>query len=131
MIENLSPAGWNTRAPITQAKKIDLGNCYMILVSGIQTPAGPDKVVYTSDVAEQTRQVYEEIKQSLELAGATFDHVVKAVIYLADINDFSVVSTIRAEYFSESKPVSTLVGGCQFTRQGAKVEIEITAILPK
>ncbi|MCL2331770.1 MAG: Rid family hydrolase [Proteobacteria bacterium] len=130
-IENLSPADWNPRAPVTQVKKIDLGHCYMILVSGIQPPADNSKVVVTDDVAEQTKMVFEEIQKSLGLAGASLDDVVRAVIYLTDINDFDIVSPIRAEYFKNSKPVSTLVGVNGFTRQGAKIEVEVTAILPK
>ena len=131
MIENISPPDWNTRAPVTQVKKIDLGNCHMIFVSGIQPPAGPNKVVVTDDVAEQTTLVFEEIKRSLDLAGASMDDVVKAVIYLTDVNDFDVVSPIRSEYFKNSKPVSTLVGATGFSRKGAKIEVEVTAILPK
>ena len=69
MIENISPATWNTRAPVTQIKKIDMGNCYMILMSGIQPPANESKVVVTDDIAEQTRLVFDEIKESLSLAG--------------------------------------------------------------
>ncbi|MDR1206917.1 MAG: RidA family protein [Rickettsiales bacterium] len=131
MIENILPPDWNTRAPVTQVKKIDLGNCYIIFISGIQPTAGPNKVVLTNDIAEQTKSVFEEIKSSLTLAGASLDDVVKAVIYLTDINDFDIVSPIRADYFKNSKPVSTLIGTTGFSRQGAKIEVEVTAVLPK
>lgn len=58
-------------------------------------------------------------------------NVVKAQIFLTDMNDFSVVSKIRDKWFAESKPVSTLVEVNGMTRKGAKVEIELTAIIKK
>ena len=73
----------------------------------------------------------EEINDILKQAGATLDNVVKAVIYLKDINDFKIVSPIRAEYFKNSMPVSTMVEVGGFVRNGSKIEIEVTAILEK
>ena len=67
----------------------------------------------------------------LENAGATFDNVVKAVIYVADMKDFEVVSKIRQNYFINSKPSSTLVEVNRMVNDGAKIEIEVTAILKK
>jgi len=57
--------------------------------------------------------------------------VVKAVIYLTDMNDFDIVSPIRNEYFKNSLPVSTMVEVNRMTRSGAKIEIEVTAIIGK
>lgn len=116
----------------TPAKKIDLGNYYMIYVSGIQAPAKEDsKEVITDDIAEQTKLVFEDIKSILEQAGASFDNVVKAVIYVTDMKDFNIVSPIRAEYFKNSKPVSTLIEVNAMTRKGAKIEVEVTAMIEK
>ncbi len=115
----------------TQAKKIDIGNCYLIFVSGIQPPVNENKIVTTDDIAEQTKMVFEEIQKSLDFAGASMGDIVKAVIYLTNMTDFDIVSKIRAEYFQNSKPVSTLIEVNKFTRCGAKIEIEVTAILPK
>lgn len=115
----------------TPAKKIDLGNSYLIFVSGVQGPKGEFNEVATEDIEEQTRLVFEEMKDILEEAGASIDDVVKAVIYLKDINDFEVVSPIRAEYFKNSMPVSTMVEVGGFVRKGSKIEIEVTAIIEK
>lgn len=103
----------------------------MIFVSGVQAPKGEFNEVATEDIGEQTRLVFEEIKDILKEAGASIDNVVKAVIYLKDINDFEVVSPIRAEYFKNSMPVSTMVEVGGFVRKGSKIEIEVTAIIGK
>ena len=97
----------------------------------MQAPSGEINEVVTENVAEQTKLVFEEINDILKQAGATLDDVVKAVIYLKDIDDFKVVSPIRAEYFKNSMPVSTMVEVAGFVRKGSKIEIEVTAIIEK
>ena len=57
--------------------------------------------------------------------------MVKAQIFLTDIDDFLRVSTIRDKWFAKSKPVSTLVEVNAMTRKGAKIEIEVTAMVKK
>lgn len=130
-IENIKPEGYVMKGVYTPAKKIDLGDSYLIFVSGVQAPKGEFNEVATEDVAEQTKLVFQEINDILKQAGATLDDVVKAVIYLKDINDFAIVSPIRAEYFKNSMPVSTMVEVGGFVRKGSKIEIEVTAIIKK
>ena len=130
-IINIKPQGYVMKGVYTPAKKIDLGDSYLIFVSGVQAPAGDVNEVCTEDVAEQTRLVFEEINSILKEAGASLDDVIKAVIYLKDINDFKIVSPIRAEYFKNSMPVSTMVEVGGFVRNGSKIEIEVTAIIKK
>ncbi len=116
-IENIKPEGYVMKGVYTPAKKIDLGDSYLIFVSGVQAPAGEVNEVATEDIAEQTRLVFEEISDILKQAGASLDDVVKAVIYLKDIDDFKVVSPIRAEYFKNSMPVSTMVEARRFCKK--------------
>lgn len=130
-IENIKPEGYVMKGVYTPAKKIDLGDSYLIFVSGVQAPKGEFNEVATEDVAEQTKLVFQEISDILKQAGATLDDIVKAVIYLKDINDFEIVSPIRAEYFKNSMPVSTMVEVGGFVRKGSKIEIEVTAIINK
>ena len=131
-IENIVPTDYKTRGAYTPCKKIDMGDYYMIYVSGVQAPKkeGSNEVI-TDDVAEQTKLVFEDINKILKLAGASLDNVIKAVIFLTDMNDFDIVSAIRAEYFKNSTPVSTLVEVNRMTRDGAKIEVEVTAMLKK
>lgn len=130
-IENIKPEGYVMKGVYTPCKKIDMGSCYMIYVSGVQAPKKDDNSVVTDDIAEQTKLVFEDINKILNLAGASLDNVIKAVIYLTDMNDFDIVSPIRGEYFKNSMPVSTMVEVNGMTRKGAKIEIEVTAVLEK
>lgn len=130
-VTDIAPEDYEKRGVYTPAKKIDLGNFYQIYVSGVQAPKDSSHRVVTDDIEEQTKLVFEDIKNILELAGATIDDVVKAVIYLTDMNEFDKVSKIRGEYFKNSMPVSTLVEVNGMTRKGAKIEIEVTAVVQK
>jgi 2-iminobutanoate/2-iminopropanoate deaminase len=130
-VRNIAPDDCKTRGSYSPAKKIDLGEYYQIYVSGVQAPKDDNHRVVTDDVEEQTKLVFEDISQILSQADATLDDVVKAVIYITDMNDFDKISKIRGEYFKNSMPVSTLVEVNRMTRDGAKIEIEVMAIIKK
>ena len=131
-IENIIPSDFSSKSAFTPAKKVDCGGYFMIYVSGTQPnkDAKTGKVL-SNDIAEQTHQVFVEIDRTLNLAGASLDNVIKATMYLTDLKDFSVVSPIRNEYFKKSRPVATTVEVNRLTRDGAKIEIEVTALLEK
>ena len=130
-IENIVPSDYIIKGAYTPAKKIDIGDSHLIFVSGVQAPIDDNQNVITDDIAEQTKLVFEDISKILNVAGAGLDNVVKAVIYLTDMSEFNKVSAIRAEYFKNSMPVSTMVEVNRMTRNGAKIEIEVTAIINK
>lgn len=130
-IENITLGDYKVRGIYTLAKKIDMGAFYQIYVSGVQAPKDDNHRVITDDIEEQTKLVFEDISKILAAANASLDDVIKAVIYVTDMNDFDKISKIRGEYFKNSMPVSTLVEVNRMTRDGAKIEIEVTAITSK
>ncbi len=132
MIENIYPEGWQeTRGIYSPAKKIDLGGAFLIFVSGQQVDKNTNNEAVTDDIEKQTELIFQSIEKILKSAGASMKDVVKAQIFLTDINDFSKVSAIRDKWFLESKPVSTLLEVNALTRKGAKIEIEVTAVVKK
>lgn len=106
---------------------VPLGTARMIFVTG-QIPIDSEGNLVSDDITEQTRFVFERIVSILEAGNASMADVVKAQIFLTDIDDFAAVSAIRNEYFGESKPVSTLVEVSALVREGCKVEVEVIAI---
>ncbi|NTV44716.1 MAG: RidA family protein [Candidatus Yonathbacteria bacterium] len=132
MIENIYPEDWQqTRGFYSPAKKIDMGGFSLVFVSGQQVDKNENNEAITDDVEEQTELVFQAIEKTLQASGATMRDVVKAQIFLTDIHDFPKVSAIRDKWFAESKPVSTLLEVNAMTRKGAKIEIEVTAIVKK
>ena len=129
--ENLIPKGGSEiMGAYSPGKKIDLGNSYMIFVTG-QIAQDKDGNVVCEDIEGQTEYVFERISDILKEGNASLDDVIKAQIFLTDIKDFSKVSPIRNKYFVNSKPVSTLVEVSNLVRNGCKIEIEVTAIVKK
>jgi 2-iminobutanoate/2-iminopropanoate deaminase len=78
-------------------------------------------------VAEQTRQVLENLKAVLEAAGSSMDRVVKATVFLKNIADFPVMNEVYAEYFGGSRPARSTVAVAELPR-GALVEIDLVAL---
>ena len=83
-----------------------------------------------ADVSAQARRVMQNLQAVLEAGGSSFDAVVKATIFLADIADFKAVNAIYAEHFAEGvKPARAAVQAGALPL-GAKVEIEMIALAP-
>lgn len=78
-------------------------------------------------IAAQTRQVMLNLQAVLKQAGSSFDRVLKCSIFLADMNDFSVVNQIYGEYFREEPPARETVA-VKTLPKNALVEISCTAV---
>jgi 2-iminobutanoate/2-iminopropanoate deaminase len=79
-----------------------------------------------SDIRQQTERVFENIKGILEAAGANLHHVVKATVFLKDLNDFSAMNEVYARYFTSAPPARSTVQVSRLPKD-ALVEIEVTA----
>lgn len=101
----------------------------LLFVSG-QAPFHPGTgAVVEGGIEPQTRQVFANLDAVLSSAGATFDDVLKANIYLTDLEDFRAVNVIYAENFTEPYPARTTIGVAGLPL-GIVVEIELIACLP-
>lgn len=86
-------------------------------------------VVGKGDIVAQTRQTLENLRLSLEAAGATFEDVVKINSYLTDFSLFPQVAPVRAEYLKEPFPASTTVEVSSLIFPELMIEIEAIAIV--
>ena len=80
-------------------------------------------------ITEQTRRTLENLKAVLEAAGTTFDRVVKANVYLKDMNDFAAMNAVYAEYLAPQgvvAPARTTIEAARLPKD-ALVEIELIA----
>ncbi|MBQ3900022.1 MAG: RidA family protein [Lachnospiraceae bacterium] len=97
----------------------------LLFASG-QIPINPATgAVEAKTIAEQTKQVCENIGELLKAAGSDFSKVVKTTCFLADINDFAEFNAVYAEYFV-SKPARSCVAVKDIPK-GVLCEIEIIA----
>lgn len=81
----------------------------------------------SDDIKGQTKQSIENIKAILEEAGCSLNDVVKTTVYLKDINEFSDMNSVYAEYFNEPFPARACFEVAAIPK-GAKVEIEAIAV---
>jgi len=110
----------------TYSQAVRVGNT--VWVSG-QIPLDPrTKELVSGDIEAQTRQVFDNLKAVVLAAGATFDDVVKANVYLVDLAHFALVNKVMAEYFREPYPARAAVGVASLPR-GAQVEVECIVAL--
>jgi reactive intermediate/imine deaminase len=98
-----------------------------IFVSG-QVPVGSDGSAVDGGIEPQTRQVLENVKAALALAGAGMEHVVKTTVFLEDARDFGGMNKVYAAYFSKEPPTRSTLE-CRLMID-IKVEIEAVAYLP-
>lgn len=97
----------------------------MLFLSG-QIPLKNGDVV-AGGIAEQTTQALENIKSLLDEAGYTFANVVKATVFLKDMNNFVAMNEVYGKYLGESKPARSTVEVARLPKD-VMVEIEIVAV---
>ena len=110
--------------PYSQAVKAN----GFVFVSG-QIPIDPATGSFAAeDVVGQTRQCLVNLSAILKAAGSSLEKVVKATVYLQDINDFAAVNEEYAAFFTNEPPARAAFGVAALPK-GALVEIEAIAIL--
>ena len=86
----------------------------------------------TSQLAEgfeaQLEQVFKNLETVLEASGSSIDHVVKATVFLADMNDYNKLNELYPKKFKGDPPARTTVQVARLPRD-ARVEIEVVAVL--
>jgi reactive intermediate/imine deaminase len=99
-----------------------------IWISG-QIPLDPVTMeLVPGGMEAQIRRVFDNLRAIVVAAGASFDDVVKANVYLTDLANFALVNKVMAEYFQEPYPARAAVGVAALPR-GAQVEVECIVAL--
>jgi len=87
-------------------------------------------IVGAGDMKAQAEQVFKNLQAALAAAGAKFSDVVKMNTYITDIDKAPAVREVRARYFGETTPASTLVQVVHLARPELMLEIEVIAVVP-
>jgi 2-iminobutanoate/2-iminopropanoate deaminase len=99
-----------------------------VFVSG-QVPLNPEsKKVVEGGIEAQTKQVLENIKAVVEAAGSSIEKIVKATVFLKDMEDFKKMNDVYCTYFKKIPPARTTVQA-QLPMPGLLVEIDAIACL--
>ncbi|MBF4502295.1 RidA family protein [Savagea sp. SN6] len=107
--------------PYSQAMEV---NGY-VFTSG-QIALTPEGEFIGGDIHQQTHQVFANLKAVLEAAGTSLDKVVKATVFMSDMDEFVAMNEVYGEHFGEHKPARSAVQVARLPKD-AKVEIEVIA----
>jgi 2-iminobutanoate/2-iminopropanoate deaminase len=110
-------------APYSQAIRAN----GLVFVSG-QLALRPDHAEIVGDaIAEQTEQVFANLRAILEEAGSGLDQLVKTTVYLTDLGDFAGMNEVYARHVGDVPPARATIEVSALP-SGAKVEIEAIAL---
>ena len=110
-------------APYSQA--IRAGG--LVFVSGqLALQPGSHELV-GEGIAEQTEQVFANLRAILEAAGSGLDRLVKTTVYLADLGDFTGMNEVYAKHVGDQPPARATIEVAALPA-GALVEIEAVAL---
>ncbi len=89
-------------------------------------PATGELVLDTIEV--ETKQVMENMKAVLEAAGMTFENVVKATIFISNMNDFAAINATYGAYFNEKTAPARETVQVACLPKNVNVEISMIAV---
>ena len=119
----LAPAPFQG-APYSQA--IRAGG--LVFVSGQLALRPGEKELVPGGVAEQTEQVFANLRAILDEAGSSLEQLVKTTVFLANLGDFQGMNEVYAKHVGDSPPARSTVEVAALP-SGALVEIEAVALL--
>ncbi|WOV84424.1 RidA family protein [Sporosarcina jeotgali] len=108
--------------PYAQAVKVN----GLVYTSG-QIPLNTDGEVAGATIEEQTNQVFENLKAVLAEANSSLNQVVKATVFIKDMNEFGALNEVYAKHFGEHTPARSTVEVARLPKD-VKVEIEVVAV---
>lgn len=109
--------------PYSQA--VQTGN--MLFISG-QIPIDPaTNQLVIGNISDEARQVMHNLEALLSASGFSFENVVKASIFLSDMNHFAEVNEIYGSYFKSNFPARETVAVLGLPKN-VNVEISLIAV---
>ena len=101
----------------------------LVFVSGMTARRPDGSIAGAGDVREQTRQVLENVQAAVEAAGGTLADVCRVDVYVRNMEDFAKIHEVRAQYFTEPLPASTMVEVSKLAHPDYLIEISAIAVV--
>ncbi len=117
------PIGVFSQAIVVEAKG------RLIFISGMTSRRPDGTIAGVGNIAEQTKQVCENIKAAVEAAGGTLDDVCRVDVYVRNIEHFDEIHKVRREYFKPPLPASTMVEVTKMVSPDYLIEINAIAVV--
>lgn len=111
--------------------RIDGGRGALLLLSGQVAVDDDGAVVAPDDAAAQTERIFELIAGILAAHGAGLGDVAHIRTFMTDLNDLPAYGSVRRRLFPGTPPASTTVEVSRLFLPGARLEVEVTAVVPE
>lgn len=118
----------------SQGVAVDFPNHKRVYISGQVPIDDQGNVVHKDDIEKQTEVVLDNLKSALASFDGDISDIVRVRVYVVGLNDerFEQIHAVRNQVFDrEHHPASTLVEVENLVRDGAIIEIDADAIIPK
>ena len=129
-MEFLQPPGW--KRPKGYSNGI-AARGRMVFMAGMVGWTG-DEVFETDDFAGQARQSLRNIVDTLAQAGGRPEHIVRLTWFIGDRGEYLAqqkeIGAAYREVMGRHWPVMAVIQVAGFIEDGAKLEIEATAVIP-
>ena len=115
---------------IYYAQACRVGN--MLYVSGAVSWDAEGNIIGAGDMKAQVRQVYTDLKETLEANGASFQNVIKETVFTTDMEALIANNDIRIRFYEEAAsapPAATWIGCASLAFPGLMIEVECIVLL--
>ena len=130
-MEILLPGGWKRPRGYSNAIKT---KGKLIFVAGQVGWTEEEKIV-SDDLLDQIRQALQNVVTILGEGGARPEHVVRLTWYVTDVEAYKAITReaghVYREIMGDHYPAMSLFEVSALFEDGAKVEIEATAVIPE
>lgn len=99
----------------------------MVFTSGV-IPVNPATEEIPTGVEAQAEQAFSNLAELLKAAGTSTENVVKTTVFIKEMNDFAMINTIYAKYFTAPYPSRSCV---EVARLPKDVLLEVEAVATK
>ncbi|MEH6940696.1 RidA family protein [Bacillus sp. JJ722] len=93
-----------------------------------QIPLTAEGNLIEGGIQEQTHQVFKNLQAVLQAANASLETVVKATVFIKNMDDFAAINEVYGQYFVEHKPARSCVEVARLPKD-VLLEIEVIALV--
>lgn len=129
--DNPQPLGHYTEAYEVDGLVFAAGRLPTDFKHGIPPEAriDPHFPYYGSNIKKRTHYILKALARTFAAVGSSLDHVVKAQVFLEDLNDFNAFDEVWKEYFN-TPPARTTVGVNALVMKNSMIEIDLIGYVP-
>ena len=99
----------------------------LVFVSGQVAIDPANQQVVSGDVAMQTDRALKNLSAILTAAGSGLEKVVRATVFLKNMNDFTAMNAVYGKYFKSAPPARSTVEVARLPKD-VLVEIDVIAL---